>query len=99
MFDLSNKLLQNDKPCIHILHDLLLKLFEKLLCSFAKPGVVTSVEPILSVDFLDRANKKDYANFNIGAEGREYSENTEKSWTLQNFIIMSEFVKSPSVPI
>ncbi|CAC5412778.1 unnamed protein product [Mytilus coruscus] len=72
LFDTSNKLLQNDKPCIHILYEVLLSLFEKLLCRFVKAGVMSTAKSVLSFDFLDRTNQKDDANLFIGKEARDF---------------------------
>lgn len=45
IFDTANKFLQNEKPCVHILHSVLEKLLKDVLVRFVKPAVITDCPP------------------------------------------------------
>lgn len=85
LFDVSNKLLQNEKPCIHLLHEVLVHLFEKLICKFVKASVISNTKSIISVDFQDRDNQKDDVNLFIGSEAKTFIEKYGSILNLEKF--------------
>ncbi|XP_069109729.1 uncharacterized protein [Argopecten irradians] len=70
VFDNANQLLQNEKPCIHILHSVLQGLLQSILTRFVKPTVLIGSPE--SVNFKDRDNQKEDSNLFIGVEARAF---------------------------
>ncbi|XP_050411053.1 uncharacterized protein LOC126825411 [Patella vulgata] len=74
IFEIANKLLQSEKPCIHILLPTLEKLFKDLLTRFVKPSVVNKSSSLLEINFEDVINQKDDGDLYIGADSRKFIE-------------------------
>ena len=77
VFDAANQLLQNEKPCIHILHDVLQRLLESILVRFVKPSVIKG--PVAKVNFKDREIQKEDEDLSIGVEAKKFTRETPVS--------------------
>jgi hypothetical protein len=84
-FDVANKVLQNDKPCIHILHDVLVELFQKLVCRFVKAGIVKNAKSVLEIEFECRENQKSDENLVVGCEAKHFVEKHGNVLNLHSF--------------
>ena len=72
VFDTVNTVLQSDKPCIHILHSVLLDLLQSVLVRFIKPASITSAATLTAVQFKDKEHQKSDDDITVGSAAREF---------------------------
>lgn len=72
VFDTVNTVLQSNKPCIHILHSVLLDLLQSVLVRFIKPASITSAATLTAVQFKDKEHQKSDDDITVGSAAREF---------------------------
>ena len=72
MFDAVNTVLQNDEPCIHILHSVLLDLLQSVLVRFVKPRNITVASKLTKVHYSQEDDQKADEDLTIGAAATDF---------------------------
>jgi len=85
LFDDANKILQNEKPCIHILHSVLDVMLKNILMKFVKPSAIVAVKCNTSVCYQDKDNQKGDTGLSIGSAARQFIQEHSKYLNLEKF--------------
>lgn len=75
IFEKANAFLQNEQPCIHLLHTILSNQFSDIAMRFIKPKCLTKCISIHNINFSSRENQKGDDELFIGAKTKAYLQN------------------------